>query len=247
MPKDAAKALLQALSRSRIYQDYEKAFTEATGLPLSLRTHEMFNAALHGKKHENPFCSLMAESSRTCAACLETQQKISESDGQAAKTVTCFAGFCDTAVPVRVGDELIGFLQTGQIAVKKPSKAKFNRITQQLLEWGIRVDLKKLEESYFHTRLLSTKQYESMVHLLEVFADHLSMIANQVAVQQENAESPMIKKAREYIQEHKTDDLSLGDVAKTVNASTFYFCKMFKKATGLNFTEYRKALPAVVS
>ncbi len=23
-----------------------------------------------------------------------------------------------------------------------------------------------------------------------------------------------------------------------MNASTFYFCKMFKKATGLNFTEY---------
>ena len=27
-------------------------------------------------------------------------------------------------------------------------------------------------------------------------------------------------------------------VAKAVNMSTFYFCKMFKKATGLNFTDY---------
>jgi YesN/AraC family two-component response regulator len=32
--------------------------------------------------------------------------------------------------------------------------------------------------------------------------------------------------------------LSLGQVAKAVNTSTFYFCKMFKKGTGLNFTEY---------
>jgi AraC-like DNA-binding protein len=32
--------------------------------------------------------------------------------------------------------------------------------------------------------------------------------------------------------------LSLGQVAKAVNTSTFYFCKMFKKATGLNFTDY---------
>jgi AraC-like DNA-binding protein len=31
---------------------------------------------------------------------------------------------------------------------------------------------------------------------------------------------------------------SLGQVARAVNTSTFYFCKMFKKATGLNFTEY---------
>jgi AraC-like DNA-binding protein len=27
-------------------------------------------------------------------------------------------------------------------------------------------------------------------------------------------------------------------VAKAVNTSTFHFCKIFKKATGLNFTEY---------
>ena len=27
-------------------------------------------------------------------------------------------------------------------------------------------------------------------------------------------------------------------MSKAVNTSPFYFCKMFKKATGLNFTEY---------
>jgi AraC-like DNA-binding protein len=27
-------------------------------------------------------------------------------------------------------------------------------------------------------------------------------------------------------------------VARTLNVSTFYFCKMFKKATGLTFTDY---------
>lgn len=27
-------------------------------------------------------------------------------------------------------------------------------------------------------------------------------------------------------------------MAKAVNTSTFYFCKLFKKETGLNFTEY---------
>ena len=27
-------------------------------------------------------------------------------------------------------------------------------------------------------------------------------------------------------------------MAKSLNTSTFYFCKLFKKATGLNFTDY---------
>ena len=48
----------------------------------------------------------------------------------------------------------------------------------------------------------------------------------------------MITRAKAYINENQTEDLSLGMVAKAVNASSYYFCKMFKKATGINFTDY---------
>jgi AraC-like DNA-binding protein len=48
----------------------------------------------------------------------------------------------------------------------------------------------------------------------------------------------MIARAKDFIRGNQAEDLSLGQVARAVNASTFYFCKMFKKATGLNFTEY---------
>ena len=64
------------------------------------------------------------------------------------------------------------------------------------------------------------------------------MVSNQVLVQNENAEPPMITRAKNFIKTNQAEDLSLGQVAKAVNTSTFYFCKMFKKATGLNFTEY---------
>src|ERR1700758_1049885 len=55
---------------------------------------------------------------------------------------------------------------------------------------------------------------------------------------QQNAEPPMITRAKEFIGKNQGEALSLGQVAKAVNASTFSFCKMFKKATGLNFTDY---------
>jgi len=64
------------------------------------------------------------------------------------------------------------------------------------------------------------------------------MISNQVLVQHKNTEPPVITRAKEYILEHQAEDLSLGQVAKAVNTSTFYFCKMFKKVTGINFTDY---------
>src|SRR5207302_1584487 len=150
----ANMGLIEQLSRSQIYQDYERAFSQSTGLPLTLRPVEIWQPAHRGKKHENPFCVLMAGHSRSCAACLQVQQKIAESPQQSTKTVTCFAGLCDTAVPVHLGDELVGFLQTGQILLNPPTRKQFARTARQLVAWGIKVDLNRLEEAYFHTRVL---------------------------------------------------------------------------------------------
>ena len=238
MPQEAKKRLVEQLSQSQIYQDYEHAFSRATGLPLTLRPLEIWGPVHRGKKNENPFCVLMAENSRSCAACLQVQQRIAEAPGQAATTVTCFAGLCDTAVPVRLGNELLGFLQTGQVLLKQPTRKQFARTARQLVGWGLKVDLNRLEEAYFHTRVLTPGQYESMIRLLTIFGQHLSLVSNQIAVQQQNAEPPTISRAKEFINSHQAEALSLADVAHAVNTSTFYFCKMFKKTTGINFTDY---------
>ena len=235
---NGTKGLIEALMNSKVYQDYERAFTEATGLPVALRPVESWQLPHHGRRNESPFCGLMAQKSRACSACLQVQEKLSETAVQEPRTVVCSAGMCDSAVPVRLGDRLVGFLQTGQVFRKKPTAAQFGRVSKLVADWGVTVDRKKLQDAYFGTRVVSGKQHESVLKLLTIFAQHLSMLSNQVLVQQENAEPPVIRRAKEFIQEHQSEDISLGLVAKAVNTSTFYFCKMFKKMTGINFTDY---------
>jgi AraC-like DNA-binding protein len=230
--------LVETLCNSTIYRDYERAFSEATGLPVALRPVESWQLPHHGQRSENPFCAMLATKSRACAACLQVQQKLSENARHEAASETCQAGLCDTAVPVRLGDKLVGFLHTGQIFRKKPTNTQFNRVAQLCADWDIQVDRQKLKAAYFDTRVLSSKEHEAMVKLLQIFAQHLSMISNQVVVQQANAEPPVIARAKEFIKQNQTEDISLGQVAKAVNTSTFYFCKMFKKVTGINFTDY---------
>jgi AraC-like DNA-binding protein/ligand-binding sensor protein len=230
--------LIQRISKSDIYKDYERAFSDATELPIALRPTEIWRFALEGKRYQNPFCSMLAKTSRTCAACLETQKKMQDMPGEGPKTVTCFAGLCDTAVPVRAGDKLIGYLQTGQVALRKPNDLQFNKITQQLCDWGVTVDLTQLKDAYFHSRTLAPQQYTAIVKLLEIFATHISTLANEIVVQEDEAESPMIRRARAYIHANQADPIDLDQVAKAMHVSTFYFCKMFKKGTGLTFTDY---------
>ena len=230
--------IVEKLTSSKIYQDYERAFSETTGLPVALRPVESWQLPHRGKRKENPFCALMAGTSRACAACLQVQQKLADSATHEAQTVTCPMGLCDTAVPVRLGERLIGFLQTGQVFRKKPTDTQFDRATKLLADWGVEADLNDLRRAYFESRVLSPKQHEAVVKLLAIFAQHLSMASNQIIVQHENSEMPVITRAKEFIRQHQAEDISLGDVAKAVNTSTFYFCKLFKKATKLNFTHF---------
>jgi AraC-like DNA-binding protein/ligand-binding sensor protein len=230
--------LIQRISKSDIYKDYERAFSDATELPVTLRPVEIWRLALEGKRYQNPFCAMLAKSNRTCAACLEMQKKMQDMPGDGPKTVTCFAGLCDTAVPVRAGEKTIGFLQTGQVALRRPNAVQFNKITQQLVDWGVTVDLTQLKDAYYHSRTLPPQQYTAMVKLLEIFASHISTLANEIVVQEDEAESPMIRRARAYIYANQADPIDLDKVATAMHVSTFYFCKMFKKATGLTFTDY---------
>jgi AraC-like DNA-binding protein len=236
-PKPASQLL--ALTESQMYRDYERAFTIGTGLPLRLDVPEMLTLIRHARKQENPFCAIMAGTKESCAKCYSLQQQLEEEAKLQPKTLKCFAGLCETAVPVRVGDKLIAFLRTGQILLQRPDKKHFSRIAATLIQWGAEVDLKRLEEAYFNTRVLTPKQYEALIRLLTIFAEHLAASRNLIALQGHAArESTAISSARGYIRDHSGDDLSLSAVARVVNMSANYFSAKFMEATGLNFVDY---------
>jgi AraC-like DNA-binding protein/ligand-binding sensor protein len=232
------QSLIGHLQSSEFYRSYRKAFENATGLPLAIRAAGSFQPPLRESRHTNPFCAMMAKQNKSCSACLQLQQAIEIEAQDGAKTIDCFAGLSDSAVPVRLGGRVVGFLQTGQILRRQPTETHFRQIVNQLSGWSIKVDTARLRTAYFQTRVVAREQYDSVVRLLSIFAEHLSSISNQLMVKETTAEAPAVTRARAYLAEHQAEEISLSDVAHAVNMSAFYFCKVFKKATGLTFTEY---------
>lgn len=233
-----SREFVDKLKRSRIFKDYEQAFRDTTGLPINLRALEAFDLPHHGDPNENPFCSLMAKSNQSCAACLQLQRRVEIEACLEPKTLKCFAGLCDSSVPVRVGEDLVAFLQTGQVFLEKPDKRRFATAARQILKFGTDVNMKELEEAWFQGRVLDRRQYDSILRLLSIFAQHLSSLGQELAVQAEHGEAPPIARARALIASRHGEDIGLDEVAKAVNMSAFYFCKSFKKATGMTFTNY---------
>lgn len=235
---ESERSIVPHLQRSALFRDYVKAYETTTGLPLALRPTGTFQSPLHQSKQVNPFCALMAANSQSCAACLRLQQRIETEAVTDAQTLQCFAGLTESAIPVRLGEKVLGHLQTGQVMFRAPTASRFKTVLRHLAEFGMTVNVPQLEKAYFQTRIIPKKQYESAVRLVAVFAQHLATLSNQVMVREATAELPSVVKARAFIAEHVADEICLNDVAHAVNMSGFYFCKVFKKATGLTFTDY---------
>jgi len=231
------KQLIDMLRRSRLFRDYETVFTKATGLPLTLRPLEYWQLAHHGKKHENPFCALVAERPATLAVCLQAHQDMIDHTGLIPHSVTCPFGLTETAVPVRLGTEIVGYLRIGQVLRHTPANSDRTKVQRELERHGVKF-AGEIRKAWEKNPLVPPDRYNGVVRLLTFFADQLSGLSNQLMTEKNNAEPPLVLKARDYIEKHKTEELSLADVAKASGASVFHFCKVFHKATGLKFTDY---------
>jgi len=231
-------ALLQALDTSETYRDYVHAFNEATGLPLTLRAVDTWQPPLRGKAKENAFCGMMAKQSASCAACLRMQEQLSQAAVDGPAMLKCEFGLTEAAVPVKLGAATIGYLVTGQVFVKSPSPERFEKVETTMKELGVKADPQQARMAYFSTRVMTRIQLDAALRLLVHFAEHLSLKSNQIAMHQANAEPVAVVRAKAYIREHLQDDITLADVAKAACTSSFYICKLFKKTTGLNLTEY---------
>jgi AraC-like DNA-binding protein/ligand-binding sensor protein len=234
---DSNKQLIDTLCRSKLLRRYEQVFSEATGLPLTLRPVDYWQLEHQGKKHQNPFCAMLAERPATLSVCLRAHQDIIDHTGLIPHTVTCPFGLTETAVPVRLGAQIIGYLRIGQVLRHTPAKSQSSKVSRELEKHGVRFN-GEIRKAWENTPLIPPDKYNATVRLLTFFAEQLSALANQLMLEQQNAEPPLVQRAREYINKHKNEELSLADVAKAAGASVFHFCKVFHRSTGLKYTDY---------
>ena len=152
--------------------------------------------------------------------------------------MTCTFGLVETAVGVKVGQDIIAYLQTGQIFFKPPTAMQTDRALKQIKTWGLDLDLDEVARLYTEMPVIQRGEYHAIMRLLQFFADQLGALANRFVLREQSAEPAQITRARKFIEEQYQEKLTLDAVASQVAINRFYFCKLFKKATGLSFTNY---------
>lgn len=227
------------LARLPVVSFYESAFRKATGVSLKVIAPDC-DPQQDIRPRGNAFCEQIANTPGGCAACQEAEQRAQR--GAALKLTTrqiyCYAGLTVVAAPVIVSGHHTATLLSGQIFRREPTERDFQMVLQMIGE-GLNADwIKKARKAYFETPVLTAERFQAAVQLLEVFAQYLADVASRQAIACAETDPKPVSSAKEFIQAHVEESITLDQVVKHVNVSRFYFCKLFKKATGLTLTEY---------
>ena len=208
-------------------------------MPRGFRSHCVrWNPPFRGSRNENSFCAMMAQRNASCAACLNMQERLTASAQDGTAVMRCHFGLTEVAIPVRIGGERVAILTTGQVLSHIPSETQLAAVEKSVAKLGMAECAKKALGEYKKTRVLSRAQLAGTVTLLENFSEQLSARSNQIALHRANAEPIAIVRAKAFIAANLQESITLTDVAKAAFTSTFYICKLFKRHTGMNFTEY---------
>jgi AraC-like DNA-binding protein/ligand-binding sensor protein len=233
--------LLKRISMSDRFKMYQDAFRTATGLPLRLVSSDPDGWCLDDQSiNRSPFCEELNLCQSACGACVETNRRLmKEAEVNGPSTCHCFAGLCATAVPIKMGASVIGFLKTGQVFSRTPSPEQFEEIMGAIGRKTLdKASRGKLKDAYMQTRFIEPLRYQSMVTLLQSFAEQLSEHAEALAIIEEGSEPVAIAKARKYIHANLDQPLPLGLVARQAGLSESHFCRLFKDSAGLTLTDY---------
>lgn len=244
MPTDETayeSALFAKLRGSELFITYQDAFRSATGLPLRFVGAELDEWCLD-ENHQNrsSFCEALNLCRSTCGSCIATNRRLMEEAAvKGPTTCECFSGMAATAVPVRAGDRLVGFLKTGQVFTRVPEPGNFSKVARILTRQGLAAEhLEMLETAYRQTRKVEPQRYQSMITLLSTFARQLGQHADKIVAVTGGAEPVAVTKAREFIRKNLAEPLPLALVARKAGLSESHFCRVFREVTSMTLTDY---------
>jgi len=205
-------AVTKLLSESRIYRGYRKAFRELTGLPLFLRPIERTLLPCAGPARQKWSCAVLGQPSCGCKSCAKSFERIVAGNAAREQTMRCGCGCCGAAMPIRSGNDIVALFQVGS------ANSAENSRTPALKS--------------------KAKKYRAALKLAGIFAQQLAGLCNAMLVQKQSGESPLVSRAKDFIAQRYSESISSRQVAKELHLSRFYFCNLFKKNTGLTFTEH---------
>lgn len=149
------------------------------------------------------------------------------------------AGVVETMVPVRVGKTVVAAMKTGGVRLAPANAETFAPVAKALLDGDhSAAEINAARLHFEHVPVMTPERYDAALAILKSFALQLGENAHRLLFANTTHEPEAVRNAKHFIMEHLAEPMSLEGVARNVSVSPFHFCKLFKRSTGLTFTDF---------
>lgn len=143
------------------------------------------------------------------------------------------------SVPVEMSGRVVAHVSLDPIRLSDGEYATFDDAARRMLDDGSSAaEVRAAQGRFAKTPAVTRERSEALHTMLRLFAAQLSDFAEKLFLQTVDTDPDSVRRARQYIMDHLAVPMTLDEVAEHAGVSPFHFCKIFKRATGLTFTEF---------
>jgi len=228
-----------AIAESSGFLDFARIVWQLTGVASAIYDADLRRmTSVRAPLDAGPLCTLIWSASGAfdrCEACNREACARAVDSGHPL-SYTCHAGLIDFIVPVFSGSRLVANIMGGQILPSQPSNRGFRAFLEHNRD--LHMDPNKAREAYFQSAYLPKAAIHALVQLFSFFAEHSCRVEGQQREVDEQHKADAVSRARDYVDAHHRENVSLETVAAEVGFSPSYFSVRFKKGVGIGFRDY---------
>jgi len=232
--------LFEAMRRSQEFRRCRCDFRSLTGLELRLVAAWDRDGHEFPSKPLNGFCALLQKDPGAAARCAAVCRGLLHQVENKWKPrhVGCHAGLWEAAVPVLADNRHVATLLAGRVAGRKPSAGEAERMARRLRRAGVAANSRHMVAAWLRTPVLPEHQIRSALHLLEVCSGRLADAAKRALIEPSSDEPQAVKTAKEFAQRCTGSGSLTRAAAENSAMSRGHFTRVFRRATGMTYTEY---------
>lgn len=235
-------AVYNALARSRLLRELRTALPKATGWRMTFISPDEARKRSGCALTESRFCVLTGRGNEHLCGCAKIARKVLERAGRKLRPCqwSCPAGLWNVAVPVVAsGRRHVATLVVGQVLRQQPQRRVFSCRTTCVTPCGLATaQWRRIEKIQSRAPVAPKGQFEAMVEIVKLFAQQLADEVDRLLIACRGGEPPWLSSVRQLVHCANGDTVTMRHAAQRAAMSPTHFCKLFKKTTGMTFTEY---------
>ncbi|MBM4050112.1 MAG: helix-turn-helix domain-containing protein [Planctomycetes bacterium] len=242
------KANPKERSSANLFQELLATIQSLTGLRTVIYDRQQFtmragrqaiDAAFAG--HRSEFCTLIRGTEAGSKGC--TASDVEEATQEAGRRGepflhVCHAGLMEVVMPVVYRGEHVATVFCGQAIVEGCPAADVKWLTKRAGELGIGLD--HVMPAYEALPRISQEKLVQIGRLLFLALNQLAESESRAALDRALAleRNEAVRSAIAYVEEHFRDPLGIEALARHVHLTPAYLSRLFRKTTGMTFTDY---------